>query len=63
MAKTDLNIDITGKLKKSYSVKGKTDITITGAFDANIADVAVSGNTLTVTFFDNKKLKSDRRRK
>lgn len=57
MAKTDLNIDITGKLKKSYSVKGKTDITITGAFDANIADVAVSGNTLTVTFFDNKKLK------
>ena len=38
MAKTDLTIDITGKLKKSYSLKGKTNIIIIGDLDANIVN-------------------------
>ncbi len=48
MAKTDLNIDITGKLKKSYSLKGKTDIYITGDFEDSITSAVASGSTLTI---------------
>ncbi len=57
MAKTDLTIDITGKLKKSYSVKGKTNIIIIGNFEDSIKSKEASGTTLTITLNDDRKFK------
>lgn len=57
MAKTDLTIDITGKLKKSYSVKGKTNIIIIGDFEDSIKSKVASGSTLTITLNDGRKFK------
>ena len=58
MAKNpNIEIDVNGKLKKSYSLKGKTGVTITGTFGDKITDVSVSGSTMIITLDDNKKLK------
>ena len=60
MTTTELKIDVSGKLKASYSLKGKTTLNISGyenSFLDNVESISASGSTLTLNLTSGKKLK------
>ena len=55
----DVNVNI-ASLKKSYSLKNKTSVSIegyTGNFADNVDSISVSGSTLVINLTNNKKIK------
>lgn len=57
---TNIEIDISKKIKKSYSLKGKTEVNISGFegdFMTNVKEMDASGSTMTIVFTNGKKLK------
>ena len=53
---TNLDIDISAKLKSSYSLKGKTEINILGE-SFSVKDISASGSTLVINLENGKTIK------